>query len=311
MAGVTDAPFRALCMRLGAGMAVSEMLTADIRLWNTAKSRRRMAFAQETYPRSVQIAGACPTQLARAAQANVDAGAEIIDINMGCPAKKVCKVAAGSALLKDERLVAQILEAVVHAVSVPVTLKIRTGWDTENRNAVTIARIAQESGIAALAVHGRTRACAFKGHAEYDTIRDVKRAVSIPVIANGDISSGGDAAHVLQTTGADGVMIGRAAQGNPWIFREIDNYIRRKTTIAPPPLTQVRDTLLEHLQELHDFYDEFIGVRIARKHLSWYCKHRPGAEQFWQRVNRVEDPVQQLSLTRAYFDELIGLSDTS
>lgn len=311
MAGVTDVPFRNLCLRLGAGLAVSEMLSSDVRLWNSRKSRQRLAFADERRPRSVQIAGADPAQMALAARLNVAEGADIIDINMGCPAKKVCKVAAGSALMRDEDLVARILDAVVEAVRVPVTLKIRTGWDPLHRNAVRIANIAEASGITALSVHGRTRACAFNGTAEYDTIKDVKAAVSIPVIANGDITSGEQARQVLDYTGADGIMIGRAAQGNPWIFREIDNYIRRGLTIAPPSLTQVRDTLLEHIDGLHLFYDHYIGVRIARKHLSWYCKGRPGAKDFWQKVNRVEEPRHQLSLTRAYFDELIENSRES
>ena len=308
MAGVTDLPFRQLCTRLGAGMAVSEMVTSDVRLRHTGKTRHRLAFGDECRPRSVQIAGADPLQMAEAARFNVGQGAQIIDINMGCPAKKVCKVAAGSALLRDEGLVARILDAVVAAVPVPVTLKIRTGWDPAHRNAVTIAKIAERAGIQALAVHGRTRACAFAGYAEYDTIRDVKQAVSIPIVANGDITSAKDAEEVLSYTGADAVMIGRAAQGNPWIFREIDNYIRRGMTIAPPTLTEIRDTLIEHLHSLHRFYDAFLGVRIARKHLSWYCKQHPGGPDFWHRVNRVDEPQAQVQLTKNYFDELIDLS---
>jgi len=308
MAGVTDVPFRRLCMHLGAGMAVSEMVTSDVRLRHTDKTRHRLILSDECRPRSVQIAGADPTQMAEAARINVAQGAEIIDINMGCPAKKVCKVAAGSALMRDEKLVARILDAVVAAVTVPVTLKIRTGWDPANRNAVAIAKLAEQAGIQALAVHGRTRACAFTGHAEYETIRDVKRAVSIPVVANGDITCARDAEHVLALTGADAVMIGRAAQGNPWIFREIDNYIRRGLTIAPPTLTEIRDTLIEHLHSLHRFYDAFLGVRIARKHLSWYCKQRPGGSEFWHRINRVDKPQAQVQLTRNYFDGLIDLS---
>ena len=311
MAGVTDAPFRRLCVNLGAGLAVSEMITSDVRLWNTNKTRHRLALSDECRPRSIQIAGADPSQMAEAARVNVAEGAEIIDINMGCPAKKVCKVAAGSALLKDESLVARILDAVVAAVDVPVTLKIRTGWNPDQRNAVRVARIAQGCGIEALAVHGRTRACAFNGPVEYQTIRDVKQAVSIPVIANGDITSAQKAADVLASTGADAVMVGRAAQGNPWIFRQIDNYIRRGLTIAPPTLTEVRDTLLEHLRNLHDLYGGYIGVRVARKHLSWYCKQRQGASEFWQQINQVETSGRQLSLTKAYFDELIDNSADS
>lgn len=308
MAGVTDLPFRQLCVRLGAGMAVSEMITSDVGLRHTEKTRHRLAFSDECRPRSVQIAGADPAKMAEAARISVGEGAQIIDINMGCPAKKVCRVAAGSALLRDPNLVARILDEVVSAVPTPVTLKIRTGWDPAHRNAVAIAQIAEAAGIAALAIHGRTRACGFHGKAEYRTLRDVKRAVSLPVIANGDIATAQEAKRVLDVTGADAVMIGRAAQGNPWIFREIDNYIRRGLIIAPPTLVEIRDTLIEHLHSLHCFYDAFLGVRIARKHLSWYCKQRAGAADFWQRVNRVETPGAQIQLTKNYFDGLIGAS---
>ncbi len=300
MAGVTDMPFRRLCRRLGAGLAVSEMVAAAPRLRDTRKSRLRRRHDGEPEPRSVQIAGADPQWLADAARANVDEGAQIIDINMGCPAKKVCRVAAGSALLADEALVGRILDTVVAAVTVPVTLKIRTGPAPQRRNALRIARIAEGAGIAALAVHGRTRACAFRGHAEYDTIRAVKDAVAIPVIANGDIATPAQAAQVLAATGADGVMIGRAAQGNPWIFREVTHYLTTGRRLAPPDARQVHETLLGHLDALHEFYGVNAGVRIARKHLGWYCRGRPGGEAFWQRVNRVEDARVQRRITAEF-----------
>lgn len=304
MAGVTDGPFRILCRQLGADMAVSEMLTSDQTLWRTSKSRTRRDHRGEPDPRSVQIAGADPLRLAEAARANVDDGAQIIDINMGCPAKKVCNVQAGSALLQDEQLVARILEAVVAAVPVPVTLKIRTGWNLENRNGVAIARIAESAGIAALSVHGRTRACAFKGAAEYETIRAIKRAVMIPVLANGDIDTPEKAAEVLESTGVDGLLIGRAAQGNPWIFREIKYFLNTGTHRAPASTAEVRAVLCDHLERLHVHYGSFLGVRIARKHLSWYCKARPGGQAFWKCVNRVEDADEQVRLTCEYLDTL-------
>ena len=300
MAGVTDTPFRRLCRRLGAGLAVSEMVASSPRLRDTRKSRLRRCHDDEPSPRAVQIAGADPAQLAKAARFNVDQGAQIIDINMGCPAKKVCRVAAGSALLADEALVGRILDAVVAAVAVPVTLKIRTGPTPHTRNALRIARIAEQAGVAALAVHGRSRACAFHGRAEYDTIREVKHVVSIPVIANGDISTAQQAAQVLRHTGADAVMIGRAAQGNPWIFREIAHYLATGRLLAAPQPGEVLHTLLEHLDALHDFHGEFAGVRIARKHLGWYCRTRPGGEAFWRAINRIECAAQQRAMVSAF-----------
>jgi tRNA-dihydrouridine synthase B len=304
MAGVTDLPFRLLCRRMGAGIAAGEMLTSDVRLWRTEKSRRRMDHSGEAEPRVVQIAGGDPAMMAQAAQLNVDAGAQIIDINMGCPAKKVCNKAAGSALMKDEALVRSILEAVVKAVNVPVTLKMRTGWDAANRNAVAIARMAEDIGIQALAVHGRTRACMYRGEAEYETIRAVKSAVSIPIFANGDIDSARKAKLVLEQTGADGVMIGRAAQGRPWIFREIGVFLTRGESLAEPPIAEVRDIMLAHLRDLHDFYGEEAGVRVARKHIDWYAKGRARAHAFRHAVMQAEDAHTQVERARAYFDAL-------
>jgi len=310
MAGVTDKPFRQLCKRLGAGLAVSEMTISDPRFWKTDKSLRRMDHAGEPAPISVQIAGTEPRQLAEAARYNVDHGAQIIDINMGCPAKKVCNAWAGSALMRDEALVGRIVQAVVQAVEVPVTLKIRTGWDAQHRNAPTIARIAQDAGIAALAVHGRTRDQHYTGLAEYDTIAAIKANLSIPVFANGDIDSPEKAAQVLAHTGADALLIGRAAQGRPWIFREIAHFLATGQTLPAPSLTEVRDILLGHLQALHDFYGQPQGVRIARKHLGWYAKDRPENAQFRSVVNRAESPEEQLRLTRDYFDALIAGAPT-
>ncbi len=306
MAGVTDRPFRSLCIHMGAGMAVSEMVSSNKQLWHTRKTRLRLDHAGEQQPRSVQIAGTDPLQMADAAKFNVDQGAQIIDINMGCPAKKVCNVMAGSALMKDESLVGDILDAVVNAVDVPVTLKTRTGWDPENKNAVTIARIAESSGIQALAVHGRTRACAYKGEAEYETIKRVKSAVNIPVIANGDIDTPYKAAQVLKHTGADGIMIGRAAQGNPWIFREIRYLLETGKVLAPPSLDEVRNVLINHLENLYDFYGSFMGVRIARKHIGWYCKHHPDTDLFKQRINQVESTQEQLDLVTEFFSNPTG-----
>lgn len=304
MAGVTDKPFRLLCKQLGAGLAVSEMTTADPRLWQTRKSIQRMDHAGEPEPVSVQIAGYDPVMLAEAARFNVANGAQIVDINMGCPAKKVCNVWAGSALLQDEPLVARIVKAVVSAVEVPVTLKIRTGWDRQHKNALTIARIAEDNGIAALAVHGRTRADKYEGEAEYDTIAAVKSAVRIPVLANGDITTPQQARHVLDATGADAVMIGRGAQGRPWIFREIAHYLATGEMLPALPPLEVSAILLGHLEHLYAFYGEQAGVRIARKHLGWYAKDRPENTAFRDVVNRAEHAHDQLRLTREYFEGL-------
>ncbi len=304
MAGVTDKPFRLLCKRLGAGLAVSEMTNADPRLWHTRKSLQRMDHVGEPEPVSVQIAGYDPAMLAEAARFNVANGAQLIDINMGCPAKKVCNVWSGSALLQDEPLVARIVKAVVDAVEVPVTLKIRTGWDRQNRNALNIARIAEDSGIAALAVHGRTRADKYEGDAEYDTITAVKAAVRIPVLANGDVSTPQQARHVLDITGADALMIGRGAQGRPWIFREIAHYLATGELLPEPGPAEVATILLGHLEQLYAFYGELAGVRIARKHLGWYAKDRPENAAFRQVVNRAESADAQLRLTRDYFAAL-------
>lgn len=304
MAGVTDKPFRQLCKQLGAGVAVSEMTISDPRFWNTDKSLRRMDHAGEPAPVSVQIAGTEPAQLARAARYNVDHGAQIIDINMGCPAKKVCNAWAGSALMRDEALVAKIVASVVKAVEVPVTLKIRTGWDANHRNAPVIARIAQDAGIAALAIHGRTRDQHYTGAAEYDTIAAIKAALSIPVFANGDIDSPQKAAQVLRATGADAVLVGRAAQGRPWIFREIAHFLATGEELPPASIGEVRQILLGHLRALHDFYGELQGVRIARKHLGWYAKDRPENAAFRAAVNRAATADQQLRLTADYFDAL-------
>ncbi|EIM02590.1 tRNA dihydrouridine synthase DusB [Rhodanobacter thiooxydans] len=304
MAGVTDKPFRLLCKRLGAGLAVSEMTNADPKLWHTRKSLHRMDHAGEPEPVSVQIAGYDPAMLAEAARFNVANGAQLIDINMGCPAKKVCNVWSGSALLQDEPLVARIVKAVVDAVDVPVTLKIRTGWNRDNRNALNIARIAEDAGIAALAVHGRTRADKYEGEAEYATIAAVKAAVRIPVLANGDVCTPQQAKQVLAATGADAVMIGRGAQGRPWIFREIAHYLATGELLPEPEPAEVAAILLGHLEHLHAFYGEQAGVRIARKHLGWYAKDRAENAAFRQVVNRAENAAEQLRLTRDYFAAL-------
>jgi tRNA-dihydrouridine synthase B len=309
MAGVTDRPFRQLCKRLGAGLAVSEMVASAPQLRGTAKSQRRVDHAGEVAPIVVQIAGADPAIMADAARYNVDRGAQIIDINMGCPAKKVCNVAAGSALLRDEALVHAILDAVVAAVGVPVTLKIRTGWSPENRNAVRIARIAQEAGVAALSVHGRTRACAFVGAVEYDTIRAVKAAVAIPVTANGDVDSPEKARDVLERTGADAVMIGRAAQGRPWIFREIRHYLDHGVRLLPPEVEEVRSLILDHLADHHAFYGEAIGVRTARKHLGWYSADLIGGDAFRHEINRLDDATAQIVAVGRFFDQLAARGD--
>ncbi|RFC34114.1 MAG: tRNA-U20-dihydrouridine synthase [Candidatus Nitrotoga sp. LAW] len=302
MAGVTDRPFRMLCKSMGAGMAVSEMVSSNSLLYGSEKTKRRANHEGEVDPISVQIVGADPKMLARAAQYNVDEGAQIIDINMGCPAKKICNVMAGSALLQDEALVAQILEAVVGAVAVPVTLKIRTGWDKQNRNAIRIAQIAEASGIQALAIHGRTRACAYTGDAEYDTITAVKANVNIPVIANGDITSPEKARYVLQQTGADAVMIGRAAQGRPWLFREIEHFIKTGTHLPAPQVGEVHRVLLKHIYELYAFYGEHTGLRVARKHISWYTKGLIGSAHFRHHMNQLESSAEQLMAVNDFFD---------
>jgi tRNA-dihydrouridine synthase B len=304
MAGVTDRPFRQLCRKLGAGLAVSEMVSCNSALWGSRQSLRRMDHEGEAEPRSVQIAGADPAMMAAAARLNVQRGAQIIDINMGCPAKKVCNQMAGSALLRDEDLVRRILESVVAAVDVPVTLKIRTGWDREHRNAVSVARLAEKAGVQALAIHGRSRACGYKGGVDYETIGRVKRAVSIPVMANGDITGPERAGQVLESTGADALMIGRAAQGRPWIFREIEHYLATGELLSEPSAEETRTIMIEHLENLYSFYGTYTGVRIARKHIGWYSKgHRDGAV-FRQKVNRVESAEEQLRLTHAFFDRL-------
>ena len=293
MAGVTDRPFRQMCKHYGVGLAVSEMVTSDSSLWNSRKSQYRLNHEGETGIRSVQIAGGDADMMAQAAKLNEERGAHIIDINMGCPAKKVCKKAAGSALLKDEALVSDILQAVTAAVSVPVTLKIRTGWSPECRNGVTIARIAEDHGIAALAVHGRTRACAFKGDVEYDTIAAIKAAVNIPIIANGDIDSPAKAKQVIEYTRADAVMVGRAAQGQPWICNQIDQYLCKGVIVAPPNQHDVRQALLNHLSALYDFYGEFMGVKIARKHVSWYLKEHYNNGTLRKQFNQLETAYDQ------------------
>ena len=303
MAGVTDRPFRQLCKRMGAGMAVSEMVASNSLLWGSEKTRRRANHEGEVDPISVQIAGADPAMMAEAAQYNVDQGAQIIDINMGCPAKKICNVMAGSALLRNEPLVAQLLEAVVGAVNVPVTLKIRTGWDKQNRNAISIARIAETSGIQALAIHGRTRACAYMGDAEYDTIAAVKASVSIPVIANGDITSPEKAKFVLGKTTADAVMIGRAAQGRPWLFREIDHFLKTGEHLPAPEVGEIHRVLKAHVHELYDFYGEHTGLRVARKHISWYTKGLAGSAHFRHRMNQLESTAGQLAAVDEFFSE--------
>jgi tRNA-dihydrouridine synthase B len=293
MAGVTDRPFRRLCRRLGAGYAVAEMAASNPRLWASEKTMRRLNHDGESAPVAVQLAGAEPRMLAEAARYNVDRGAQIIDINMGCPARKVCAVACGSALLRDESLVAEILRAVVAAVDVPVTLKFRTGWSPESRNAVRIARLAEDAGVRLLTLHGRTRACGFSGSAEYETIAAVKRSVSIPVVANGDIDSPEKARAVLEATGADAVMIGRASQGRPWIFRETEHYLNSGRKLPPPTVAEVRPLLREHLEEHYSFYGTALGVRTARKHIIWYTRRLVGGEAFCEQMNRIDEPTIQ------------------
>ena len=304
MAGVTDRPFRMLCKRFGAGLAVSEMVTSNSLLYGSVKTLRRANHEGEVEPISVQIAGADPKMMAEAAKYNVDHGAQIIDINMGCPAKKICNVMAGSALLKDEPLVSQILKAVVAAVDVPVTLKIRTGWDKQNRNAVTVARMAEDIGVQALAMHGRTRACAYMGEAEYDTIAAVKQAINIPLIANGDITTPEKAKFVLDYTQADAVMIGRAAQGRPWIFREIEHYLQTGSYMLPPTVTEIHTVMLEHLADLYDFYGDLTGMRVARKHISWYTKGLVSSANFRHHMNQLQTIEEQLGAINAFFGQL-------
>jgi len=306
MAGVTDRPFRQLCKKLGAGLAVSEMVASNSLLWGSEKTRRRANHDGEVDPISVQIAGADPQMMADAARYNVDQGAQIIDINMGCPAKKVCNVMAGSALLRDEPLVAQILKAVIAAVDVPVTLKIRTGWDRSNRNAVNVARIAEDCGVQALAMHGRTRACAYTGHAEYDTIAEVKTRIRIPLLANGDINSPQEAKYVLDYTGADGVMIGRAAQGRPWIFREIGHYFETGELLPPPLVCEIHEVLVAHILDLYAFYGDQTGVKVARKHISWYTRGLAGSAGFRHAMNQLQNTGEQLAAVDEFFRSLAG-----
>ena len=304
MAGVTDRPFRMLCKKLGAGVAVSEMVTSNSLLYGSEKTIQRANHEGEVDPISVQIAGADPKMMGDAARYNQDRGAQIIDINMGCPAKKICNVMAGSALLKHEKLVEEILNSVVSSVTIPVTLKIRTGWDRENKNAIIIAKIAENSGIKALAIHGRTRACLYHGHAEYDTIAEVKQNIKIPVIANGDITTPQKAKFVLNYTKADGIMIGRAAQGRPWIFREIDFYLKNNKELELPTIQEIQDTTIEHVNDLYNFYGELKGVRIARKHISWYTKGLKNSAQFRFNMNQIEDVRKQQTAINDYFEQL-------
>ncbi len=308
MSGVTDQPFRLLCRELGAGLVISEMVTSKPVLFHTRKTQLRLNHDGEPAPRAVQIAGADPDQMATTAVFNVRHGAQIIDINMGCPAKKICNVMAGSALLKNEPLVADILESVVNAVDVPVTLKIRTGWDSNNKNAVTIARIAESTGIQALTVHGRTRACGFSAIAEHETAGEIKTKVNIPIIANGDISTPETAAEILKTYNVDGIMIGRAAQGNPWIFREINHYLKTGKKINAPDVNEICNTLVKHITHLHEFYGEYQGVRIARKHISWYCKQQINANSFRAVINQIEDPDEQISALKHFFKDQQALA---
>ncbi|MDA7826492.1 tRNA dihydrouridine synthase DusB [Porticoccaceae bacterium] len=305
MAGVTDLPFRQLCREMGAGLVVSEMVASDPTTWSTRKSRLRIQFGDEPSPRSVQIAGYDPQMMAEAAQFNVAQGAEIIDINMGCPAKKVCKRAAGSALLRDPELVERILSAVVNAVEVPVTLKIRTGWDRQNRNATEIAKIAEQSGIQALAIHGRTKACRFVGEVEYDSIAKVVDAISIPVFANGDITSATQAETVLNKTGACAVMIGRGAQGNPWIFNQINHYLEYGELLAEPTLEEVGNLMSKHLRDLHEFYGEVGGVRISRKHIGWYSRWLDDGKAFTKIFNQHETRIQQQQQLSEFFSKCL------
>lgn len=303
MAGVTDLVFRKLCRQLGAGYSVTEMISSDAKLCNTKRSRLRRLHMDEPTPRVVQIVGADPQQLAQAAIFNVEYGADIIDINMGCPAKKVCKVLAGSALLANEDLVKRILSSVVQAVDVPVTLKIRTGLDVNNRNGVRIAKIAEDCGIQMLAVHGRTRACRFLSEAEYKTICNIKKSITIPVVANGDINSPEKAKKVLAITNADAIMIGRAAQGRPWLFRQIDHYLKFNEKLEEPPSAEMRTIMLTHLHELYSLYGKQHGVRIARKHIGWYLDNMLGSQQFKKKVFSVADADVQFNMVRSYLQD--------
>ncbi len=304
MAGVTDLPFRRLCHRMGAGLVVGEMLTSDISLWDTNKSKHRLRHDNEVTPRAIQIAGGDSDMLASAAKMTESLGAQIIDINMGCPAKKVCKKAAGSALMKDESLVREILKAVVAAVDVPVSLKIRTGWNRENRNGLTIAKMAEDLGIQSLAVHGRTRECKYFGEAEYDTIAHITKAVDIPVIANGDIDSPKKAKAVLDYTGANAVMLGRSAQGRPWLFREVNYYLNNGTLLKEISTAEQRSILLEHVALLHDFYGPVMGPRIARKHVGWYLKPSQADRNMLKTFNKIDDGADQLKHLAQLFDAL-------
>ena len=309
MAGVTDRPFRQLCKKMGAGMAVSEMVSCNSLLWGSEKTKRRANHEGEVDPISVQIAGADPAMMAEAASYNVEQGAQMIDINMGCPAKKICNTMAGSALLQNEKLVGKILDSVVGAVDVPVTLKIRTGWDRDHKNALVIARIAENAGIQALAIHGRTRACAYNGNAEYDTIAAVKNHVKIPIIANGDIRTPEEAKRVLEYTAADAVMIGRAAQGRPWIFREISHYLATGNHLPLPEVNEIHHVLVNHLYDLYDFYGEYSGVRIARKHISWYTKGLIGSAGFRHAMNLLQTTDEQLAAVNEFFISLSGYGE--
>ena len=310
MAGVTDRPFRQLCKKMGAGLAVSEMVTSNSLLYGSTKTQRRANHDGEVEPISAQIAGSKPSMLAEAAKHNVDRGAQIIDINMGCPAKKICNVMAGSALLRDEVLVGQILEAVVQAVpGTPVTLKTRTGWDKTSRNALNILKIAEQSGIRALAMHGRTRACGYTGFAEYETIAAVKAVARIPVIANGDITSPEKAQQVLEATSADALMIGRAAQGRPWLFREIEHFLNTGTHLTPPLVSEIHDILLAHLEDLYDFYGIETGVRVARKHISWYTRGLVGSAAFRHHMNQLPDIAKQCQAVNDFFFGLAQHND--
>jgi tRNA-dihydrouridine synthase B len=304
MAGVTDRPFRVLCKSFGAGVAVSEMVTSNSLLYGSEKTKRRADHEGEVDPISVQIAGADPKMMADAAKYNKDNGAQIIDINMGCPAKKICNVMAGSALLKHEKLVKDILHSVVKSVDIPVTLKIRTGWDKDNRNALNIAHIAENEGIKALSIHGRTRACLYKGDAEYDTIANVKQSIDIPVIANGDITSPEKAKYVLDYTKADAVMIGRAAQGRPWIFREIEHFLQTGEHLSLPTIEEIQITTIKHVQDLYAFYGEERGLRVARKHISWYTKGLKNSAQFRSSMNQIENCELQIAAINFYFESL-------